>query len=480
MESPVKSITNQSLLSCLCEPIEQPLTVTNPATGEVLGYIATQTETEIEQAITRAQQAQQTWKKTTAKARATILKRWFDLIMQNQQDLARIMTLEQGKPLVESRNEVAYGASFIEWFAEEGKRTCGATIPEHTNDRRLMTIKQPIGVAAAITPWNFPIAMLTRKAAPALAAGCTFIGKPANQTPISAYAVAELGYQAGLPRDVLQLVLHHTPEVVGKIFCDSEVIKKLSFTGSTRVGRLLTAQCANTLKRVSMELGGNAPFIIFADADLDSAVTHAVACKFRNAGQTCVCANRFYVHNTIYDQFIKKFVAAIKQLKIGNGLNDDVNIGPMIDLAAKNKINDLVNRSIQQGATLVTGGQSQKGLFIEPVLLGDIDQSMDIVKEEIFGPVATVLSFGNDEELVEKANDTIYGLAAYFFSRDINRVWKIAEALEYGMVGINEGIISTELAPFGGIKQSGFGREGAKEGIDEYLQTKYVCFGGIQ
>ncbi|CAM3706451.1 NAD-dependent succinate-semialdehyde dehydrogenase [Parendozoicomonas haliclonae] len=476
----MKSIVNQALLACLCKPSDSAIEVTNPATGEVLGSIPVQSRQEIDDALERSRQAQKEWQKTTAKERAVILKRWYDLLMANQDDLGRIMTMEQGKPLAEAKGEVAYGASFIEWFAEEGKRTYGDTIPGHTGDRRLMTIKQPVGVAAAITPWNFPIAMITRKAAPALAAGCSFVGKPAHQTPLSAYAVAELAYQAGVPRDVFQLVMHKSPQEVGDAFCKSEAVRKLSFTGSTRVGRILTAQCADTVKRVSMELGGNAPFVVFDDADLDAAVAGAIASKFRNAGQTCVCANRLYVHDAIYDQFMDKFIAAVGRLRMGNGLDEGVNVGPVIDQVAKHKILGLVDHAVSQGAKIAAGGTLQDGLFVEPTVLTDVEQSMDIVQEEIFGPVAPVIRFSSDEELITKANDTIYGLAAYFYSRDINRIWKVAESLEYGMVGINEGIISTEVAPFGGVKQSGFGREGAKEGIDEYLEVKYLCFGGIQ
>ena len=478
----MKEIHNPSLLSILCEPSERSLAVTNPATGEVIAHVPTQTEGEIHQAIERSAKAQAEWQRIVPKERATALKRWYQLMMDNQDDLARIMTLEQGKPLAESRGEVAYGASFIEWFAEEGKRTCGSTIPSHSNDRRLVTIKQPVGVTTAITPWNFPIAMITRKAAPALAAGCSFVGKPANQTPLSAYAVAALGHQAGIPKDVFQLVLHHSPEVVGQVFCESDLVRKLSFTGSTRVGKILTAQCAQSLKRVSMELGGNAPFIVFDDADIDSAVAGAIASKFRNAGQTCICANRFYIHDDAYDAFMEKFLAAVDQLKMGNGLDEGTIIGPVIDHNAKAKIHKLIEQAVSQGAQIALGGPndgSDEGLFVQPTVLTHIAQKMDIVQEEIFGPVAPVMRFRDDADLIAKANDTIYGLAAYFYSRDIGRVWAVAEALEYGMVGINEGIISTETAPFGGVKQSGFGREGGREGIEEYLNVKYLCFGGV-
>lgn len=475
----MQSIQNRSLISFLCEPSETTLAVTDPATGEVIGHIATQTRAEIEAAVERSHEAQAFWKCKTAKERAAVLRRWYLLMMENQRDLARLMTLEQGKPLAEAMGEVAYGASFIEWFAEEAKRTYGETIPAPVGDRRLATIKQPVGVAAAITPWNFPIAMITRKAAPALAAGCSFIAKPANQTPLSAYATAELAYQAGIPRDLLTLVVNQSSSMIGEVFCSHPKIRKLSFTGSTQVGRLLLEQCANDVKRTSMELGGNAPFIVFDDADIDKAVQGAIASKFRNAGQTCVCANRFYVQGAVYDEFVDKFVAAVKQLKIGNGLEEGVTIGPVIEQKAKQSIEQIIERAKQQGATAVCGDAPQPGLFVAPTILTDVRQDMDIVQQEIFGPVAPIIRFDNDEELVQMANDTIYGLASYFYSRDIGRVWKVAEALEYGMVGINEGIISTEVAPFGGVKQSGIGREGAKQGIDEYLDIKYLCFGGI-
>ncbi|MDO6707058.1 NAD-dependent succinate-semialdehyde dehydrogenase [Photobacterium sp. 1_MG-2023] len=476
----MQQIQNPKLLTFLCEPSDTSLAVTNPATGAVLCHIPTQNEAEIVAAIERANTAQKSWAKTSAKARAAILRRWYELVMDNQDDLGRLMTLEQGKPLAEAKGEVAYGASFIEWFAEEAKRTYGDNIPGPTADKRIVTVKQPIGVTCAITPWNFPIAMITRKAAPALAAGCSFICKPANQTPLCAYAVAELAYEAGVPRDLLQVVVNESSSMVGKVFTDSPVIRKLSFTGSTRVGSLLMKQCADSIKRTSMELGGNAPFIVFDDADIELAVKGAVASKFRNAGQTCVCANRFYVHEGVYDLFIEKFKAAVEALKVGDGLEDGVTIGPVIDESAKEKIMHLADHTVAQGATLVTGGNPLAGLFVQPTILANVTHDMDIVQEEIFGPIAPVIRFSSDEELIQMANDTIYGLASYFYSQNINRIWKVAEALEYGMVGINEGMISTEVAPFGGVKQSGIGREGAKQGIDEYMDIKYLCFGGIQ
>ncbi|MEZ9405653.1 NAD-dependent succinate-semialdehyde dehydrogenase [Vibrio sp. 10N.286.48.F5] len=471
-------INNQRLLSFMVTEANNAVAVTNPATGELIGHAPVSSKTELASAIERAHLAQKEWAKIPAKSRAALLHRWHQLILENKDDLARIMTMEQGKPLAEATGEVVYGASFIEWFAEEAKRTYGDSIPSTVAGKRLVTIKQPIGVACAITPWNFPIAMITRKAAPALAAGCSFVVKPSDETPLSAFAVVELAYQAGIPKDLLQVVLGESPEQVGNLFTSHPLIKKISFTGSTRVGSILMAQAAKGIKRTSMELGGNAPFIVFDDADIDAAVQGAMASKFRNAGQTCVCANRFYVHSKVYDEFVAKFDQAVQQLKIGNGLDEGVTIGPVVSLNAKNNIQALVNRAIEQGATPVTPTQELNGLFIQPVVLKDVKHSMDIVQQEIFGPVAPVMKFDTDEELIEMANDTIYGLASYFYSQNIHRVWNIAEALEYGMVGINDGLISTEVAPFGGVKQSGIGREGAKEGIDEYMDIKYLCFGG--
>ncbi|WP_192947911.1 NAD-dependent succinate-semialdehyde dehydrogenase [Vibrio alginolyticus] len=474
----MQQIQNQSLVSFMVANPQQGIAVTNPATGELLGYAPVSTENDILNGIERASVAQKEWAALPAKTRAGMLNRWFQLLLENKADLGRLMTLEQGKPLAEAQGEVLYGASFIEWFAEEAKRTYGETIPAPSADKRLVTIKQPIGVACAITPWNFPIAMITRKAAPALAAGCSFVVKPSESTPLSAFAVAELAYQAGIPRDVLQVVLGENSRQVGAIFTSHPLIRKLSFTGSTQVGSVLMQQSAADIKRTSMELGGNAPFIVFDDADIDAAVAGAMASKFRNAGQTCVCANRFYVHSKVYDEFIVKFDAAVQQLKVGNGLEEGVNIGPVISESAKQGIQALIDGAIEQGAKPVSGLKKLDGLFMQPVVLKDVTHDMKIVSEEIFGPVAPVIRFDSDEQLVEMANDTIYGLASYFYSQNIHRVWKIAEALEYGMVGINEGMISTEVAPFGGVKQSGIGREGAKQGIDEYMDVKYLCFGG--
>ncbi|UXA00607.1 NAD-dependent succinate-semialdehyde dehydrogenase [Vibrio splendidus] len=471
------NIKNQHLLSFMVTETNNAVAVTNPATDELIGYAPISSKVELDSAIERAHVAQKEWAKIPAKSRVASLHRWHQLILENKEDLARIMTIEQGKPLAEATGEVVYGASFIEWFAEEAKRTYGDSIPSTVAGKRLVTIKQPIGVACAITPWNFPIAMITRKAAPALAAGCSFVVKPSDETPLSAFAVVELAYQAGIPKDLLQVVLGDSPEQIGELFTSHPLIKKISFTGSTRVGSILMAQAAKGIKRTSMELGGNAPFIVFDDADIDAAVQGAMASKFRNAGQTCVCANRFYVHSKVHDEFVAKFGQAVQQLKVGNGLDEGVTVGPVISQNAKNNIRALIDRAIKQGATPVTPMKDLDGLFLQPVILKNVKHNMDIVQQEIFGPVAPVMQFETDEELIEMANDTIYGLASYFYSQNIHRVWNIAEALEYGMVGINDGMISTEVAPFGGVKQSGIGREGAKEGIDEYMDIKYLCFG---
>ncbi len=475
----MQHIKNLSLLSFMATAPESAVAVSNPATGDIVGHAPISDESALMDSIERAHVAQKEWAKLPAKTRSNILHRWFELLLENKEDLARIMTLEQGKPLAEAQGEVLYGASFIEWFAEEAKRSYGDTVPGPTADKRVVTIKQPIGVACAITPWNFPIAMITRKAGPALAAGCSFVVKPSDSTPLSAFATAELAYQAGVPRDVLQVVLGESSRKVGSIFTSHPLIRKLSFTGSTQVGSVLMAQCANDIKRTSMELGGNAPFIVFDDADIDAAVQGALASKFRNAGQTCVCANRFYVHSSVYDEFVSKFDAAVQKLKVGNGVEEGVTIGPVINEAAKQGIQAIIDRAIEQGAQPATPLKTLDGLFMQPVVLKNVKHTMDIVQEEIFGPVAPVISFDTDDELIEMANDTIYGLASYFYSQNIHRVWKVAEALEYGMVGINEGIISTEVAPFGGVKQSGIGREGAKLGMDEYMDVKYLCFGGM-
>ncbi len=472
-------IKNQSLLSVTCEPGEDAICVVNPATGKAIAYIPSVPSADIVKKIAASKTAQKAWQSKTAAERAAVLQHWYQLMVDNQDDLARIMTLEQGKPLPEARGEIMYGASFIQWFAEEGKRVYGDSIPTPAASRRLVTIKQAVGVAAAITPWNFPVAMITRKAAPALAAGCSFIVKPANQTPLSAYAVAELAYQAGLPKDLLVVVNNHSSVEVGNLFCQSDDIKKLSFTGSTQVGAQLIKQCADTIKRTSMELGGNAPFIVFDDADIDDAVKGAIASKFRNAGQTCVCANRFYIHDAVYDEFLAKFETAVRALKVGDGLQEGVDIGPLVDEKARDNVLSYIAQAVEDGAQIVCGGQSKGGLFVEPTILTNVKPGMDILNVELFGPIAPIVRFFDDDDLIVQANDTIYGLASYFYTNSIKRAFHIAEQLEYGMVGINEGLISNEVAPFGGVKQSGFGREGGKQGIEEYLNTKYLCFGAM-
>ncbi|MBL0507423.1 NAD-dependent succinate-semialdehyde dehydrogenase [Aeromonas caviae] len=456
--------------------------VLNPATGQVITQVPDMDGEDTRLAIAAAHAAQPAWAALTAKERSSKLYAWFERIMANQEELARIMTCEQGKPLAEAKGEVAYGASFIQWFAEEGKRAYGRTIPGFSADRRLATIKQPVGVVAAITPWNFPIAMITRKAGPALAAGCTIVIKPAAETPLCALALAVLAEQAGIPAGVINIVTSHQASAVGNELCSNPVVRKLSFTGSTRIGKLLMRQCADTMKRLSLELGGNAPFIVFDDADLDAAVAGALASKYRNAGQTCVCANRILVQASVYDAFAEKLAAAVKAFKVGDGMDEGVQIGPLINPAAASKVAELVQQSVAAGARVLVGGDAHPAgpLFYHPTILTGVTRGNPILDEEIFGPVAPLVRFETEAEAIALANDTPYGLAAYFYGRDIARVWRVAEGLEYGMVGINEGIISTELAPFGGIKESGLGREGAAEGLEEYLETKYLCFGGIR
>ncbi|WP_323950045.1 NAD-dependent succinate-semialdehyde dehydrogenase [Aeromonas caviae] len=456
--------------------------VLNPATGQVITQVPDMDGEDTRLAIAAAHAAQPAWAALTAKERSNKLYAWFERIMANQEELARIMTCEQGKPLAEAKGEVAYGASFIQWFAEEGKRAYGRTIPGFSADRRLATIKQPVGVVAAITPWNFPIAMITRKAGPALAAGCTIVIKPAAETPLCALALAVLAEQAGIPAGVINIVTSHQASAVGNELCSNPVVRKLSFTGSTRIGKLLMRQCADTMKRLSLELGGNAPFIVFDDADLDAAVAGALASKYRNAGQTCVCANRILVQASVYDAFAEKLAAAVKAFKVGDGMSEGVQIGPLINPAAASKVAELVQQSVAAGARVLVGGDAHPAgpLFYHPTILTGVTRGNPILDEEIFGPVAPLVRFETEAEAIALANDTPYGLAAYFYGRDIARVWRVAEGLEYGMVGINEGIISTELAPFGGIKESGLGREGAAEGLEEYLETKYLCFGGIR
>ncbi|WP_421220986.1 NAD-dependent succinate-semialdehyde dehydrogenase [Aeromonas enteropelogenes] len=456
--------------------------VTNPASGAVITQVPDMNAEDTRRAIDAAKAAQPAWAALTAKERSNKLYAWFAAITAHTDELARIMTCEQGKPLAEAKGEVAYGASFIQWFAEEGKRAYGRTIPGFSGDRRLATIKQPVGVVAAITPWNFPIAMITRKAGPALAAGCTIVIKPAAETPLCALALAALAEEAGIPAGVINIITSHQAAAVGDELCQNPVVRKLSFTGSTRIGKLLMRQCADTMKRVSLELGGNAPFIVFDDADLDAAVAGALASKYRNAGQTCVCANRILVQSSVYDAFAEKLTAAVKAFKVGDGMSEGTQIGPLINPAAASKVAELVNQARDAGARVLLGGEAHPAgpLFYQPTILGEVKEDNPILQEEIFGPVAPLVRFDSEEQAIALANDTPYGLAAYFYGRDIARVWRVAERLEYGMVGINEGIISTELAPFGGIKESGLGREGAAEGLEEYLETKYLCFGAIR
>ncbi|MFG6415071.1 NAD-dependent succinate-semialdehyde dehydrogenase [Roseateles sp. DC23W] len=455
--------------------------VHDPATGQVLAQVANLGAADAEVAIDAAHRAWPAWRDSTAKQRHAVLLRWFQLLMAHQDDLARLMTAEQGKPLAEARGEVAYGASFVEWYAEQAKRVNGETLPQFDNSRRLLVLRQPIGVCAAITPWNFPLAMITRKVAPALAAGCTVVLKPAEQTPLTALAVAELARRAGLPAGVLNLVTADGAGSVdiGKQFCASERVRHLSFTGSTEVGRLLMAQCAPTVKKLALELGGNAPFIVFDDADLDAAVDGAIASKFRNAGQTCVCANRIYVQAAVYEAFLDKFGARVAALKVGNGFEPDSVQGPLIEPAALDKVDAHVDDALALGARLLVGGRRLSGQFYAPTVLADATAQMLCAREETFGPLAPVFRFETEQQAIELANRTEFGLAAYFYSRDLGRAFRVAEALQCGMVGVNAGVIATEHVPFGGIKQSGLGREGAAVGIEEYLEIKYVCMGGM-
>ena len=455
--------------------------VTNPADGAVVARVPEMGVAGARQAIEAAHTAWPDWRSKTAKERAVLLRRWFDLMVQHKDDLAKIMTAEQGKPLAESAGEVLYGASFIEWFAEEGKRIYGDVIPPHLPDRRILTIKQGVGVVAMITPWNFPNAMITRKAGPALAAGCPVVAKPASETPLSALALAALAGEAGIPAGVFNVVTTKNSREVGRELTESPLVRKFSFTGSTEVGKALIRQCASTVKRVSMELGGNAPFIVFDDADVDAAVKGALASKYRNAGQTCVCANRVYVQAGVYDEFVEKFTRAVAALKVGRGEEAGVEIGPMISEDAINKVESLLDDALQKGAELVEGGRRHAlgGLFYQPTVVGGVTADMDFAREEIFGPVAPVFRFEGEEEVIDLANATEFGLAAYFYARDLGRVFRVAEALEYGMVCVNDGILSTEIAPFGGVKESGTGREGSKYGIDEYVEIKYITLAGI-
>jgi len=455
--------------------------VLDPANNQEIAQVADLNVEDTKKAIEAAYSAFPTWSSKLARERSTILKKWYNLILDNKEDLALLMTTEMGKPLVEARGEVVYGANFVEWFAEEAKRIYGDVIPNHAPGKRLITIKQPIGVVAAITPWNFPLAMITRKIAPALAAGCTVIIKPAEDTPLSALALAELSVRAGFPDGVINVVTTNDAPAVGKELTTNPLVRKVSFTGSTEVGKLLMKQCAGTVKKVSLELGGNAPFIVFEDADLEAAVKGAIASKYRNSGQTCVGANRFMIQDSVYDEFVDLYAIEVASLKVGIGTDSGVNVGPLINDKAVTKVKRLVGDAVEKGAKAIVGGSVHDlgDNFYQPTVLSGVTTDMDIAKEEIFGPVAPLYRFKSEEEVIKLANDTPYGLAAYFFARDIGRIWRVAEKLEYGMIGINEGVMSTEVAPFGGVKESGLGREGSKYGIDEFIEVKYLCMGGI-
>ena len=456
------------------------IAVTNPATGELIGHVPNMGVAETRRAIEAAERALPDWRARTAKERAQILRRWFDLMMTHQEDLAVLMTVEQGKPLAESRGEIAYAASFLEWFGEEAKRVYGDVIPAHGRDKRIIVLKQPIGVTAAITPWNFPAAMIARKVAPALAAGCTMVIKPSELTPYSAFAMCVLAEKAGVPAGVVSVITGEAKAIGGEL-TSNPIVRKLSFTGSTPVGKLLMAQCAGTVKKLSLELGGNAPFIVFEDADLDAAIAGAVASKYRNAGQTCVCANRIYVQSGIYDLFAERLAEAAASMKVGNGLAPDTKVGPLIDDRAIQKVERHVEDALAHGAKILTGGQrgDRNGHFYTPTVLVGVTSNSLAMREETFGPIAPLVRFKDENEAVRLANNSEFGLASYFYSRDFQRVWRVAEALESGMVGINDGIISTEVAPFGGIKESGLGREGSKYGIEDYVELKYLCMGGV-
>lgn len=459
---------------------KETLTVTNPATGEVLGTTPKMGAEETRQAIEAANLAFAKWRKIPAKERAGLLRRWYELIIANQDDLARIMTLEQGKPLAEAKGEIAYGASYFEWYAEEAKRAYGSIIPGPAEDRRILVTKEPVGVCAAITPWNFPSSMITRKVGAALAAGCTIVIKPAELTPYSAFALAVLAQEAGIPDGVISVITGDAPAIGGEM-TSNDIVRKLSFTGSTPVGRLLMSQCANQIKKVSLELGGNAPFIVFDDADLDAAVEGAMLSKYRNMGQTCVCANRLYVQEGVYDAFVEKLVAAVEGLKVGNGTQEGITQGPLIEQAALNKVEQHIADALAKGGKLATGGKQHSlgGLFFEPTVVTGVTAEMKVAKEETFGPLAPVFKFSTEEEAIQLANDTEFGLAAYFYTKDVGRAWRVGEGLEYGMVALNSGLLSNEAAPFGGVKQSGLGREGSFHGLDDYMEVKYFLMGGI-
>ncbi|QYJ93176.1 NAD-dependent succinate-semialdehyde dehydrogenase [Shewanella spartinae] len=460
---------------------EQRFDVVNPASQEVIAQVVDASLDDTQEAILAAKRALPEWSKRSANERAALMRKWFNLMMEHQEDLGRLLTLEQGKPLAEAKGEIAYGAAFIDWFAEEGKRVYGDTIPAPANDKRILVIKQPVGVVASITPWNFPNAMIARKAAAALAAGCTFVARPSPLTPLSALAMAELAERAGIPAGVFNIVVGEDAVGMGKVLTQHQDVAKFTFTGSTAVGKILLAQCATSVKKVSMELGGNAPFIVFDDADIDAAVQGALISKYRNAGQTCVCTNRIFVQKGVAAAFTEKFTAAVANLKLGDGLGDGVTVGPMISKDAVKNVLKLVDDTVASGAKLVTGGQpSELGeSFLAPVIVTDVTNEMPLARNEIFGPVTPIISFDSEAEALAMANDTEYGLAAYFYARDIGRIFRVAEGLEYGMVGVNEGIISNAAAPFGGVKQSGNGREGSKYGLDDYLEIKYLCLGGL-
>ncbi len=451
--------------------------VRNPARGDVIAQVADLSRAETARAIAAADAARHAWAARTAKERANILRRWYDLMMANADDLALILTAEMGKPLAEAKGEIAYGASFVEWFAEEAKRIYGETVPGHQPDKRISVIRQPIGVAASITPWNFPNAMIARKVAPALAVGCGFVARPAAETPLSALAMAVLAERAGVPEGVLSVIPSSRSSDIGKEFCENPTVRKLTFTGSTEVGRILLRQAADQVMKCSMELGGNAPFIVFDDADLDAAVQGAIMCKYRNNGQTCVCANRIYVQAGVYDAFAEKLKAAVEKLKVGDGLEEGTDLGPLINEGAIEKVEEHLSDALAQGGTLVSGGKrhAKGGAFFEPTIVTGVTQSMKVAQEETFGPLAPLFRFESEEEVVGYANDTIFGLACYFYARDVGRITRVQEALEYGIVGVNTGIISTEVAPFGGVKQSGLGREGSRHGVEDYLEMKYIC-----
>ena len=455
--------------------------VNDPSTGELIVKLPDMGISETKDAINAAHKAQKSWAAKTGKERSIILRNWFNLMMKNKDDLAKILTAEMGKPLAEALGEIAYGASFVEWFAEEAKRVYGDTIPGHQEDKRIVVIKQPIGVVGAITPWNFPNAMITRKVAPALAVGCSVVLRPPTLTPLSALALAYLAQEAGIPAGVFNIVMGTDSSGMGKELCSNELVRKITFTGSTEVGRILMRQCSDQIKKVSLELGGNAPFIVFDDADIDEAVAGAMISKYRNAGQTCVCANRIYVQENIYEEFSKKLAEATRAMKVGNGFDDGVTTGPLIDQQALEKVEEHIEDAVSKGASILSGGTRSNlgGTFYNPTVLTDVTSSMKVAKEETFGPIAPLFKFDTVENVIEAANDTEFGLAAYFYAKDLSKVWKVAEALEYGIVGINTGLISTEVAPFGGIKQSGLGREGSKYGIDDFLEIKYLCMSGI-